>query len=61
VSTIEDCRRILNLSQEDVANTVNISRQYYNAIENRKRKPSVELAKRLAKVLKTEWTIFFTD
>lgn len=49
------------MSQEDVANTVNISRQYYNAIENRKRKPSVELAKRLAKVLKTEWTIFFTD
>ncbi len=60
-NNIEKCRKAINLSQEEVAKKVNIGRQYYNAIENGKRRPSIELAKKLAEVLKTDWTIFFTD
>lgn len=59
--SIEECRKATGLSQEDVANLVGVSRQYYNYLENNKRKPSVGLAKKLAEVLKTDWTIFFTD
>ncbi len=44
-----------------MADKVNISRQYYNEIENNRRKPSVELAKRISRVLNLEWTIFFND
>lgn len=54
-------RKILNMSQEEIAERANISRQYYNSIENGKRKPSVELAKKLASILQIDWTIFFAD
>ncbi|MNS38118.1 helix-turn-helix protein [compost metagenome] len=50
----------MNLSQERVAEEVGVSRQYYNYIENNKRKPSISLAKRLGSLLKIDWTIFFT-
>lgn len=52
-------RKKLKLSQEEVAQMVGVSRQYYNSIENNKRKPSINLAKRLGCLLKIEWTIFF--
>ncbi|MBG9548322.1 helix-turn-helix transcriptional regulator [Cytobacillus firmus] len=52
-------RKELKLTQEELAKKLNISRQYYNAIENLKRTPSVDLAKELAKILDLEWTIFF--
>ncbi|GIN86951.1 hypothetical protein J6TS2_33370 [Heyndrickxia sporothermodurans] len=58
-SNIEYKRKELKYTQEEIANKLNISRQYYNAIENFKRKPSVDLAKELAKLLDLEWTIFF--
>jgi putative transcriptional regulator len=58
--TLEEKRRKKNLTQEDVANQLGISRQYYNAIENNKKKPSVDLAKQLSNILDVEWTIFFT-
>lgn len=54
-------RKSLNLSQEEVASRIGVTRQYYNAIENDRRKPSVELAKRLSKVLGVDWTIFFEE
>lgn len=52
-------RKELKLTQEDIAKKLNISRQYYNAIENFKKSPSVDLAKELADILGLEWTIFF--
>lgn len=52
-------RKELKLTQEDIAKKLNISRQYYNAIENFKKSPSVDLAKELADILGFEWTIFF--
>nr|WP_242503568.1 helix-turn-helix transcriptional regulator [Bacillus albus] len=54
-------RKSKGLTQEKMADKVNISRQYYNEIENNRRKPSVELAKRISRVLNLEWTIFFND
>ena len=46
-----------NFSQSDVANLVGISRQYYNNIENGLRRPSPEIAKKIANCLKfkDEW------
>lgn len=52
-------RKELKLTQEEIAKKLNVSRQYYNAIENFKKSPSVELAKELADILGLEWTIFF--
>lgn len=46
-----------NFSQSDIANLVGISRQYYNSIENGLRRPSPEIAKKIANYLnfKDEW------
>lgn len=51
----------LQLTQQDVAEQTGyiITRQYYGMIENGERRPSVEVAKAIAKVLKIKWTIFF--
>ena len=49
------------LTQEDVAKSSDIERAYYNMIENGSRKPSVDVAKRIAATLEFEWTIFFED
>jgi len=60
-NVVENRRKELHLSQEDLANQLGISRQYYNAIENLKRFPSIKLAKELANVLQIDWTIFFDN
>lgn len=54
-------RRKLDKTQEVMAHDLNISRQHYNAVENFKKNPSVELAKSLADRLGLDWTIFFVD
>jgi putative transcriptional regulator len=58
---MEEKRKELNLTQEDVATELGISRQYYNSVENFKHKPSVSLAKNIEKILGVKWTIFFED
>lgn len=60
-SIAENRRKELQLSQEEIAKRLGISRQYYNAIENARSTPSVKLAKELASVLQVDWTIFFND
>lgn len=50
-----------NKTHDDVANQVDVSRQYYGMIESGVRNPSVDLAKRIASSLGFEWTIFFAD
>jgi transcriptional regulator with XRE-family HTH domain len=54
-------RKEKGLSQETVVELSNtgISRQFYSMIENGDRRPSVEIAKALGKVLGIDWTIFF--
>lgn len=51
-------RKKLDKTQEVMAKDLNISRQHYNAVENFKKSPSVELAKDVAQRLDLNWTIF---
>ena len=40
---------------------VNVSQPAYSNIENGRRRPSPEVAQRIAKVLGFDWTLFFVD
>lgn len=59
MDVIQSRRKYLGLSQDEIASKLNVSRQYYNSIENSRRTPSVELAKKISELLGLEWTIFF--
>jgi len=50
-NNIRELRKKLGLRQEDMANTLNVTRQTINAIENEKYNPTLELAMKLAKLL----------
>ncbi|EMT54275.1 XRE family transcriptional regulator [Brevibacillus borstelensis AK1] len=54
-------RSELGLTQEKVANKAGIARTTYAMIEQNNRTPSVNVAKRIAKVLGVNWTLFFDD
>lgn len=49
------------MSQREAANRVGITQAFYCEIEKGKKKPSVDVAKRIAKVLGFEWTRFFEE
>ncbi|GAB0167497.1 helix-turn-helix transcriptional regulator [Lysinibacillus sp. CTST325] len=53
-------RKLLELSQEQVAILVGIERSYYTKIENGLR-PSVKVAQAISRELGIEWTIFFNE
>ena len=57
VARRETCEK--SLSQFDAARLFNISRAQYSHFETGRRKPSVELAKKIGKEFKFNWTIFF--
>lgn len=48
-------------SQNQMAKQIGITQQMYNYIESGKRRPSPELAQKLAKVLKFDWTKFYEE
>ena len=50
----------LGLTHEKVAKETGVTREYITMIANGRR-PSVDVAKRLAPVLQVEWTRFFED
>ena len=54
-------QRSNNLTQEQLAKMVGISRTMITEIENGKANPSVEVAKKIAAVLGFEWVRFFED
>ncbi len=56
---LKDIRRKAGLTCEAIGSEVGITQQYYNFIENGKRRPSVAIAKRIAAVLGFDWTRFF--
>ena len=60
-TSLEERRLKKGLSQEEVAREAGISRAAYTNIENGKRRPSPEVAQKIAKVLKFKWTLFFTE
>ena len=51
----------LGISQKEAADMVNVSQPAYSNIENGRRRPSPEVAQRIAKVLGFDWTLFFVD
>lgn len=58
---LSDVRENKDMSQEQVANQADIARTTYSSIEQGRRNPSVAVAKRIAKVLEIDWTIFFEE
>lgn len=61
MNQLKKARVSLNLNQREVAQLANISPSYYNEIEKGKKKPSYDVMKRLAVVLKSDPSIFFTS
>lgn len=62
--SLKDLREIRHehkLTEAVVSSRVGISQQYYNLIENGKRRPSVEVAKKIAEVLGFPWTRFYDE
>ena len=58
---IKEARIKLGISQKEAADMVNVSQPAYSNIENGRRRPSPEVAQRIAKVLGFDWTLFFVD
>ena len=54
-------RKRQGFTTSELAQSANISQSYYSKIELGKKKPSVEVAKKIASVLLFDWTVFFRD
>ncbi len=54
-------RKERGLSETSISKKVGISQQHYSFIENGKRHPSVEVAKKIAKELEFDWSLLFDD
>lgn len=62
MNRVREYRQIIGLSQKDLADQVDVSRQTINMIENDKYNPSLKLCIQLASVLKTDLnTLFWED
>lgn len=60
-SWLKELRHKSNLTQEQLAKMVGISRTMITEIENGNANPSVKVAKKIAAVLGFDWTRFFED
>lgn len=58
---LRELRSKKGLSQQLVADKSGISTSLYCMVENGKRRPSVETAKKIAATLGFDWTRFFQD
>lgn len=58
---LKSVRKGKEMTGVEVAAAVGITQQFYNFIENGRRRPSVDVAKRIAAVLGFEWTRFFEE
>ncbi|WP_346928772.1 helix-turn-helix transcriptional regulator [Clostridium sp.] len=52
-NNIKELRKKIGMRQEDIATELGVTRQTINAIENDKYNPTLELAMKLARLLKT--------
>lgn len=52
-------RKNKGYTQKQVAELAKVSEEYISLIESGKRKPSVNVAKKLGAILDIQWTIFF--
>lgn len=58
---LKDIRLEKGYTQEEVAYRSKVQRSYYTMIESGNRRPSVVVAKSIAKTLNFQWTIFFEE
>ena len=58
---LKDIRLAKHFTQSCLAQIVHISQNSYCNIENGKRRPSPEVAQRIASVLGFDWTLFYQD
>lgn len=58
---LKEYREAAEMTQEQIALKVEISRPYFTEIEKALKNPSVSVAKKIAKELGFEWTIFFEN
>ncbi|MBQ7887321.1 MAG: helix-turn-helix transcriptional regulator [Clostridia bacterium] len=49
------------VTQKYISDKAGIAQPYYHQIENGERRPSVEVAKKIATVLGIDWTRFFDE
>ena len=58
---LKDIRAKKGLTQQEVANAANVDVTMISKIELGERRPSVEVAKKIASVLGFPWTRFYED
>ena len=58
---LKDLRAQQNMTQQEVANAANVDVTMISKIELGERRPSVEVAKKIASVLGFNWTKFYED
>lgn len=58
---LKDIRVSKGLTQQDIADMANVDVTMISKIELGERRPSVQLAKRIAAVLGFDWTLFYQD
>lgn len=58
---LKDMRKEMKISSYDAAAVIGMSQSHYSSIENGSRRPSPEIAKRIASFYGFAWTKFFTD
>lgn len=56
---VKKAREAKGIGQNALANETGVTQQYIWLIENGQRRPSVEVAKKIANVLGFDWTEFF--
>ena len=58
---LKELRTQKDLTQKEVANAANVDATMISKIEQGERRPSVEVAKKIAAVLGFDWTRFYED
>ena len=58
---LKDIRTEKGLTQQELADECDVNRTTITNIENGIINPSVQLAKKLGKILGFDWTLFFSD
>lgn len=52
-------RKERNLDQQDIAELIGTTQQFYNYVENGRRRPSPEKAIKIGNVLGFDWRLFY--
>ncbi len=58
---LKNIREEKGYSQNQFSKLISVTYQYYNFIENGRRRPSIEVAKEIAEVLGFDWNRFFEE